>query len=42
MAEEKLENLMMFSCESGIKINREEIINNVVGKSKLLGKTLLY
>lgn len=42
MAEERLENLMILSCESDIKINTDEVINNFARKSKLLEKALLY
>lgn len=42
MAEKRLNNLMILSCESDIKINTEEVINNFARKNKLLEKTLLY
>lgn len=42
MAEGRLESLMIFSCESDIKIETDQIINDFARKSVLLEKALLY
>lgn len=42
MAEGRLESLMILSCESDIKIETDQIINDFARKSVLLEKALLY
>lgn len=42
MAEKRLGNLLILFCESGIKMNTEEIINDFALKNKLFKKSLLY
>lgn len=41
MAKKRLENLIILLCESDIKINTKEVINNFVGKIKLFEKSFV-